>query len=100
MLTWNFARQHHSRLGVFHGTFSTSDLQKAYAYASLIPKVELIDGQWYAGDCRNASKARWDSKRNVFVYIRHKFGHSFDETIRHPEDDDGYDLFLPFFPIG
>lgn len=60
-----------------------------------IPKSQLKDGYYYYGNCRNATIAKWREKDSVFVYIRYKFGYSFPETIRHFEDDDGYDLFVP-----
>ena len=58
-----------------------------------IPKEDLVIGVWYKGDCRNATVAFWDGTR--FTYFRNKFGNWFPETICHPEDDDGYDFFLP-----
>lgn len=62
-----------------------------------VRKSDLIDGEYYYGDCRNASCARWSSETQEFRYVRIKFGSRFDETIKHPEDDDGSDLFVPFF---
>ena len=64
-----------------------------------IPKSNLIDGKEYEGKCRNASKAIWHADRNVFVYMRNKFGSIFPEDINHFEDDDGYDLFVPLNEI-
>lgn len=58
-----------------------------------IPKSELVFGKVYEGECRNASKARWGN--GEFVYVRHKWGHQYEETIKHFEDDDGYDVFVP-----
>ena len=58
-----------------------------------IPKKDLIIGQTYLGDCRNAEKAVW--KGDHFTYRRIKFGMEFDEDINHFEDDNGYDLFVP-----
>lgn len=69
-------------------------LQGAEA-AGLLPKSALKDGDYYLGRCRNARVARWDAGRGVFVYMREKFGSRFPEDIKHPEDDDGFDLFLP-----
>lgn len=63
--------------------------------AGLVRKQDLKDGAYYYGTCRNARVARWDVKKNQFTYMRTKFGSSFPEDIRHPEDDDGFDLFLP-----
>ena len=61
----------------------------------IIPKRELIAGAYYRGHCRNADIARWDAATQQFYYTRYKFGDTFVEAIRHPEDDDGYDLFMP-----
>ena len=58
-----------------------------------IPKEELIVGETYIGDCRNASEAVWNGK--VFTYMRKKFGYTYPEDINHFEDDNGYDLFIP-----
>jgi len=43
----------------------------------IIPKSRLEDGVWYAGRCRNADVAQWDTGRSVFVYWREKFGRNF-----------------------
>lgn len=59
----------------------------------ILDKSELVVGQTYKGLCRNATEAVWTGK--VFEYTREKFGDSYPETINHPEDDDGYDVFLP-----
>ncbi len=61
----------------------------------MIAKKDLIDGALYKGECRNASEARWDAARNVFVYRRRKFGDEFDEDISHPDDDALHDVFVP-----
>lgn len=61
----------------------------------MIAKANLEDGVYYRGTCRNASVARWKADEEQFYYLRHKFGDTFIETIRHPEDDDGVDLFRP-----
>ena len=58
-----------------------------------IPKSELEKGATYLGDCRNASKAIWNGEK--FVYVRNKFGITFNEKINHFEDDEGYDVFIP-----
>jgi len=59
-----------------------------------IPKNELVEGYVYLGNCRNGDTAYWDGE--VFHYQRYKFGMWFDDTIKHYEDDDGYDVFVPF----
>ena len=63
---------------------------------AIIPKADLKDATWYIGHCRNASRAMWDAKRQVFIYERHKFGETFHEDIYHPEDDQGFDTFKPY----
>jgi hypothetical protein len=62
-----------------------------------IPKKQLIKGETYLGTCRNAEKAIWTGKE--FIYQRTKFGCTYDETINHFEDDNGYDLFVPLYKI-
>jgi len=61
-----------------------------------IQKADLIDQAQYLGVCRNAYVAKWDAKREKFIYLRTKFGNTFAEEICHPEDDNGYDLFIPY----
>jgi hypothetical protein len=58
-----------------------------------IPKEELVAGETYIGDCRNASEAVWNGER--FTYMRTKFGTTYPEDINHFQDDDGFDLFVP-----
>jgi hypothetical protein len=82
-------------------------LEKMYKANRMVPKAELRDGAWYFGRCRNAQAAQWDANRvyegseyhksvkGMFVHIREKFGQRFPETINHPEDDDGFDVFWP-----
>lgn len=64
-----------------------------------VQKKDLVHGEIYYGECRNASFARWNADLQVFVYIRQKFGSTFTVTIKHPEDDDGFDLFWPYFAL-
>ena len=61
----------------------------------MIPKAELIDGTIYEGLCRNATEARWHVATGKFIYMRHKFGQTFEEDICHPDDDQVYDVFVP-----
>ena len=62
-----------------------------------IPKSQLIIGKTYKGYCRNASEAIWLGDK--FEYQRYKFGDTFPEKINHFEDDNGYDLFVPYEEI-
>ena len=59
-----------------------------------IPKEKLERGKIYKGYCRNSDRAIWLGDK--FEYNRFKFGHSFKEKINHFEDDNGYDLFVPY----
>lgn len=61
-----------------------------------LPKEKLIDGQVYSGRCRNAEYATWKKQPARFVYVRYKFGSFFLESLPHPDDDAGYDVFFPF----
>lgn len=70
-----------------------------YYFLGLIRKEDLVHGEYYLGSCRNADVARWDGKRQLFRHVRHKFGDSFEEDIPHPEDQDGYDIFVPVMKV-
>jgi hypothetical protein len=59
-----------------------------------IPLIDLVDGQWYYGDYRNANLAKWDSQEQVFHHLRYKFGYRWD-TCNHFENDDRFALFTP-----
>lgn len=63
----------------------------------MIPKAQLRVGAYYVGACRNASVARWTGTE--FRHWRRKFGIDFIETIRHPEDDQTFDCFVPVWPV-
>lgn len=71
------------------------ELVNLYIKAGAISKSELKPGGWYIGQCRNTTIAQWWPKSG-FNYIRYKFGDKYVDTINHFEDDDGYDLFIPF----
>jgi hypothetical protein len=62
--------------------------------AGAIPKADLVDGQFYFGDYRNANVGKWIAEKNVFEHWRYKFGFRIDEC-NHFEDDDGFALFVP-----
>ena len=73
---------------------TSEDIEAAYE-AGMLRKDDLKEGHYYAGTCRNASIALWRGDR--FSYMRSKFGSRFSEDIFHPEDDNGFDLFIPLF---
>ena len=62
--------------------------------AGAIPKNELVDGQFYFGEYRNANVGRWIAGKQVFEHWRYKFGYRLDDC-NHFEDDNGYALFVP-----
>lgn len=61
----------------------------------MFAKKDLVDGATYIGTCRNAEEAVWHADKQRFTYVRSKWGSSYDEDITHPEDDEGYDIFVP-----
>lgn len=63
----------------------------------MIPKKDLKPGTYYRGRCRNTQVALWDGK--VFRYIRNKFNQYFIELIKHPDDEDFWDVFVPIEEI-
>jgi len=62
--------------------------------AGAIPKKDLVDGQFYFGEYRNANVGKWVAEKNVFEHWRYKFGYRLEEC-NHFEDDDGFALFVP-----
>ena len=74
------------------------DLEKMFK-AGVLRKSQLEDGKYYLGKCRNAIVAKWSAEKQKFTYMRTKFNQTFPETINHPEDDNGYDLFVPIRKI-
>lgn len=78
---------------------TTKEIYQKYVIPGLyrcgaIPKSKLKIGVIYKGYCRNASEAVWLGDK--FEYDRYKFGITYKETINHFEDDNGYDLFVPY----
>ena len=63
-------------------------------YTPKIAKADLEHGAYYKGRCRNANEARWNGVRECFVHWRTKFGSTFTEEIKHPEDDKDFDVFV------
>jgi len=77
----------------------------------MIPRDKLKDRAYYRGICRNTSIAMWvespgwPSKDELpspnldrgpcFYHMREKANVIYVETINHPADDDGFDLFIP-----
>lgn len=63
-------------------------------YVAKIAKKDLQHGKYYRGRCRNAAEARWNAEKQVFVHWRTKWGDKFLETIKHPEDELHFDVFV------
>ena len=63
-------------------------------YTPKIKKEDLIHGEYYTGNCRNASIARWNKSLNRFIHWRTKFGETFQEEIECPEDQKHFDVFV------
>lgn len=64
----------------------------------MIQKKDLVDGWYYWGNSRNTYVAVWDSNKQLFVYLRFKFGSWIEETIPCCEDDAAFrngDCFNP-----
>lgn len=67
----------------------------------MIPKKEMIGGQTYKGFCRNNFIATWNDKKQMFYYMRWKFGPMAD-WLHHFEDVQGdilADGFVPLEPL-
>lgn len=69
-------------------------LEQAYALG-MLRLTELVDGIYYRGSCRNAQVARWQSEKGCFIHMRDKMGLVYPEEIPHPENDRGWDVFVP-----
>ena len=61
----------------------------------VLRKSQLKHGWFYIGQSRNATIARWNKTRNRFEHKRTKFTDVFTDYLDHPEDDQGFDCFLP-----
>lgn len=67
-----------------------------YLKAGAIAKEDLISGGWYIGQSRSTNIAQWFSNPGRFYFIRYKMDGKYVDDIHHFQDDDGYDLFIPF----
>lgn len=65
----------------------------------MIPKSELRDGAYYVGAHRCTKVAVWHESRDAFVYLEYSMGSYGASESKHPEDDDGWALFVPFREI-
>lgn len=78
----------------FSKPMKPGELESAYA-RGMLRKSDLEDGAYYRGYCRHATVAMWSAEKNCFIYMRQKFERRFPDEINHPEDDNGFDLFVP-----
>lgn len=62
----------------------------------MIAKKDLLNGSYYRGLHRCSNIAMWSERRQKFIYIDFSCGMFSTEEACHPEDDDGYALFVPF----
>ena len=65
----------------------------------MIAKEKLVDGRYYLGESESAEIARWDSESQMFWFLKHKIANVSLESIEHPEDDKGMDVFVPVIEI-
>lgn len=63
--------------------------------AGAIPINNLIDQQWYFGNNRCCTVARWDANKKTFFYYKNSFGHDALDTAMHFELADNFALFVP-----
>ncbi len=62
----------------------------------MIPKSNLRDGCYYLGICRGAPVARWNAGLEKFQFLKESMKWvKLASPIPHPEDDDGFDFFIP-----
>lgn len=80
----------------YHSQEEFQQLIKEYIEAGAIPKDKLISGGWYIGQSRNCSIGQWFSKPGKFYFIKYKMGGKYVDDIPHFQDDNGFDVFVPF----
>lgn len=61
----------------------------------VLDKNELLVGKTYFGHSRNTSSAIWSGKEFNFKSYDGMVGIYYDESLPHPEDDEGNDVFMP-----
>ena len=69
---------------------------KSYIKAGAIAKKDLVSGAWYIGQSRSTNFAQWFSNPGRFYFIRYKFSGEYVDNMHHFEDDEGYDVFVPY----
>jgi hypothetical protein len=75
-------------------------VRKGFEGINMISKENLEHGVYYRGVCRNATLARWNADKQVFVHWRCKWGKRFLETIGYWVDEKlGERRFDEFKPL-
>jgi hypothetical protein len=80
------------------GEITMDDLTRAYNYG-MIKKTSLVDQQWYYGLSRCSSFAQWSKEDDCFYVTTSSMGIQYGEAAKHPEDDNGFALFIPLTEI-
>lgn len=65
----------------------------------MIPKEKLVNDRYYLGESEEAEIARWDGERQLFWFLKHRIADVTLESVEHPEDDKGMDVFVPVLEI-
>ena len=89
----DFPTQH--PLEFFSFSIMADEIEFTRAYSlGMIRKEDLMVGQYYKGNCRNASVARWNGSK--FEYMRYKWGSYYKDSLCYPTDEDHFDVFIPY----
>lgn len=90
-LRTNYPHQH--PLEFFSFSIMADEIEFTRAYSlGMIRKEHLVVGQYYKGNCRNASVAKWNGSK--FEYMRYKWGSYFKDEVSYPSDEDYFDVFI------
>lgn len=89
----DFPHQH--PLEFFSFSIMADEIEFTRAYSlGMIRKEDLVVGQYYKGNCRNASVAKWNGSK--FEYMRYKWGSYYKDSLFYPTDEDHFDVFIPY----
>ena len=93
----NSSNRRIEELGGLPNPVTSEYIEQARDIGKPLVKDKLTIGAFYYGSCRNARIAQWNGTN--FTHIRYKFGYEYSEIIPHFENDNGYDVFLPYFQL-
>ena len=74
------------------GSFELPEFDEL-THRPVLPKSQLQHGHYYIGRCRNASVARWNANQQCFYHWREKFQRIYIKKIKHPIDEQEFDVF-------